>query len=697
MHPDDRAKTVETISDIDNQEKTVTFKNRYRCKNDMYRLFEWRSRVKGSLIYAVARDITDQKRADEEAQSAELRYRNFFENVQETFYETSIDGNILDVSPSVKNLSKGQYKPEDLVGKPLSDLYADYRERDVFLETLLKNDIVTDYEIKLKNLDGSIIECSISSKLLRDTSGNPLKIIGSLVDISKRKQVEKELYESEFRFKALHNASFGGIVIHDKGIIIDCNQGLCDMTGYTYDELIDTNGLRLIAPESLEEVKQKMLSNAEEPYEVKGIRKDGTIYPLYLQSKLIPYKGRTVRVGEFRDITELKQAEEERLKLESQLRQSQKIESVGQLAGGVAHDFNNMLSAILGHAELAMMRCSPSEPVLSHLKGIEEAATRSTTLVSQLLAFARKQTIAPMVLNINDMSSNILKMLRRLIGEDIDLAWSPGLDLWKVKMDPSQVDQILVNLCVNARDAITGVGKITIETKNTTIDQAYSKIHIDFVPGDFIMLAISDNGSGMSKEVQEHIYEPFYSTKELSKGTGLGLATVYGIVKQNGGFINLYSEINEGTTFKIYLPRFIGEDAVHTAEIATVAPEGNGETILLVEDESVLREVAQTMLKELGYVVLIASTPGEAINIAKNYTSEIHLLITDVIMPEMNGRDLSKLICHIRPDIKCIFTSGYTANVIAHHGVLDEDVWFLPKPFSMNDLSLKIHQILEEG
>jgi len=286
-------------------------------------------------------------------------------------------------------------------------------------------------------------------------------------------------------------------------------------------------------------------------------------------------------------------------------------------------------------------------------------------------------------------------MLSRLIGEDVDLAWSPGPDLWKVKMDPSQVDQILVNLCVNARDAITGVGKITIESKNITIGQVYCKTHIDFVPGDYIMLAISDNGSGMSKKVQERIYEPFYTTKELGKGTGLGLATVYGIVKQNRGFINLYSEINEGTTFKIYLPRFIDEDAAHTTVPATMAPEGNGETILLVEDESVLREVAQTMLKELGYVVLIASTPGEGINIAKNHRSEIHLLITDVIMPEMNGRDLSKLIRKIQPEIKCMFTSGYTANVIAHHGVLDEDVWFLPKPFSMNDLALKVHQLLE--
>lgn len=531
--------------------------------------------------------------------------------------------------------------------------------------------------------------------LRNDSSGGIIGLLSSGEDITDRKRMEQDLRDSEERFRTLHKASSGGIVIHDKGIILDCNQSLCDMTGYTFDELIGTNGLRLIAPDSLEEVAKKMMSEAEEPYEVEGIRKDGTTYPLYLQSKFIPYKGRTVRVAEWRDISDIRLAEEESIRLASQLRQSQKMESVGQLAGGIAHDFNNMLSAILGHSELAMMRCPPSEPVYSHLTGIQEAANRSSALVSQLLAFARKQTIAPKVLNLNAMSSSILKMISRVIGEDIDLAWSPGSDLWKIKMDTSQVDQILVNLCVNARDAITGVGKITIETRNTTFDQAYCEVHIGFVPGDFIMLAISDNGSGMSKEVQDHIFEPFYTTKELGKGTGLGLATVYGIVKQNRGFINVYSEVNEGTTFRIYLPRFIGEDVAQRTGTTTEAPEGKGETILLVEDESVILEVAQAMLKELGYVVLGVCTPGEAIKIAKNHNSAIDLLITDVIMPEMNGRDLAKSIHNIRPDLKCLFTSGYTANVIAHHGVLDEDVWFLPKPFSMKDLALKVRQTLE--
>ena len=515
-------------------------------------------------------------------------------------------------------------------------------------------------------------------------------------EIADRKRIEQVLYESEERFQTLHKASFGGIVIHEKGKIIECNQGLSKITGYPYEELIGMDGLRLIAPDSLEEVVEKMLSDAEEPYEVEGIRKDGTIYPLYLQSKLIPYKGRTVRVGEFRDVTAQKQAEKEKASLESQLRQAQKMESVGQLAGGVAHDFNNMLSAILGHTEIAMMRCSPTESIMFNLDVIQDAALRSADLVKQLLAFARKQVIAPTVLDVNDMSTALLKMLRRLIGEDIDLLWLPGSDLWKIKMDPSQVDQLLVNLCVNARDAITGVGKIIIETKNVSFDLAYCRAHREFIPGEYVMLAVSDNGCGMGKNTQERIFEPFYTTKTMGKGTGLGLATVYGVVKQNNGFINVYSEPDQGTTFRVYLQRYSGEDMVQTVEVVADLPKGKGETVLLVEDESMIREIAQIMLKDLGYGVLVAETPGEAIKLAKKHAVEIQLLITDVIMPEMNGRDLANLIHDITPKAACLFISGYTANVIAHHGVLDDDVFFLPKPFSMNDLALKVHQALGE-
>jgi len=342
------------------------------------------------------------------------------------------------------------------------------------------------------------------------------------------------------------------------------------------------------------------------------------------------------------------------------------------------------------------MHCTPSEPIYADLKVIEDSAHRSANLTRQLLAFARKQTVAPKVLNLNDTVTDILKMLLRLIGEDIDLVWMPGADLWQVKIDPSQVDQLLANLCVNARDAITGVGKITIETGNIAFDEAYCVIHPDFSYGEYVMLAVSDDGNGMSKETLDRLFEPFFTTKEMGKGTGLGLATVYGIVKQNEGFINVYSEADKGTTFKIYLPRFAGNVLKPTVKSTEDTPKGNGETVLVVEDELVILRMNKAMLEQLGYTVLIAATPGEALQQAKSHTAEIQLLITDVIMPEMNGRELAELINDIKPGLKTLFISGYTANVIARHGVLDEGVYFLQKPFSMKDLAAKVHQALEQ-
>ncbi|WP_136806975.1 PAS domain S-box protein [Desulfosediminicola flagellatus] len=626
-------------------------------------------------------------------EKALLINKNIFDKGSIGIYRIGADSKILDVNKKAAAILG--YNTEELKNKYIIDIDSELTSDNWSILWDKLSAITSDkFETLHLHKNGSLVPVEVTINLLEYDSHQ--YSIAFVQDITDRKRMEQVLRDSEERFRTLHNASFGGIVIHEKGTILDCNQGLSDITGYTFDELIGTNGLRLIAPESLEEVTRKMLSEAEEPYEVQGIRKDGTTYPLYLQSKLIPYKGRTVRVGEFRDISDLKNAEQEKTELTAQLHQARKMESVGQLAGGVAHDFNNMLTAILGHAQIAMISCSPSESVHSHLKGIQEAALRSADLVKQLLTFARKQTIAPKILDVNEMSTSILKMLHRVIGEDIDLSWLPGSNLWQIKMDPSQVDQLLVNLCVNARDAITGVGKISIETKNITLDHSSCGVNSDFIPGDYVMLAVSDNGSGMNKETQEHIFEPFFTTKEIGKGTGLGMATVYGVVKQNNGFINVYSELDKGTTFRIYLPRFSGEGISEPIGIVKEAPKGQGEVVLLVEDEAAIREVAQTLLSELGYVVLIAGTPGEAVKLAKKHTAKLRLLITDVIMPEMNGRELEKLIREIKPDMKCLYCSGYTADIIAHHGVLDENVCFLQKPFSMEDLAFKVREALEQ-
>ncbi len=384
----------------------------------------------------------------------------------------------------------------------------------------------------------------------------------------------------------------------------------------------------------------------------------------------------------------------ERLKLEEQLRQSQKMEVVGQLAGGVAHDFNNMLGVIIGHAELLLEKAPPDDSLREDCKEILAAGFHSAEITRQLLAFARKQTIMPKVLDLNDTVEKMLRMIRRLIGEHIDLDWLPGDNLWLIKMDPSQIDQILVNLCVNARDAITGNGKITIETQKAVFDDAYCADHTGFSPGEYVMIAVSDNGSGMDKWTIEKIFEPFFTTKEQGKGTGLGLAMVYGIVKQNAGFINVYSEPGYGTTFKIYLSRHkvIGDQ--EPKAISKITDLRGYETILIVEDEVSHLRMVKLMLERYGYRVLAASTPVEALLVAKEQTG-IHLLISDVIMPEMNGLNLTKEIISIYPGIKCLFMSGYTGNVITHHGVLDEGANFIQKPFSKQELAVKVREVLD--
>ncbi len=416
----------------------------------------------------------------------------------------------------------------------------------------------------------------------------------------------------------------------------------------------------------------------------KAIRgKDGTVSCILVQAV---------------DITERKLAEEKREKLQAQLHQAQKLESIGRLAGGVAHDFNNMLGVILGHTEMAMEQMDPSQPLHTDLGEIHKAAGRSADLTRQLLAFARKQTAAPKVLDLNETVEGMLKMLRRLIGEDIALSWLPGKNLAEIKIDPSQVDQILANLCVNARDAIRDTGRITIETANIAFNEDQCADREGFSPGEYVLLAVSDDGCGMSREVLENIFEPFFTTKEVGKGTGLGLATVYGIVRQNDGFIHVYSEPEHGTTFRIYLPRHQSQKAHQPEQSreAWAAPATETATILLVEDEPSLLKMTAMMLETMGYTVLAAGTPRKAVRLAREHAGGIDLLMTDVVMPEMNGRDLARNLLSMYPTLKLLFMSGYTANVIAHHGVLDKDVHFIQKPFSMKDLGSKIKEALEQ-
>ena len=514
--------------------------------------------------------------------------------------------------------------------------------------------------------------------------------------VEARKQVE----ESEKRFHALFTGASEGIfILSVDGKLVEVNESFALMHGYRPQEMLFMNLKDLDTPETIRlapERISRIMAGEALTFEVEHYHRDGHIIPLEVSANLISSGGESFIQCFHRNITDRRLAEKEKAKLEAQLRQSQKMDLVGQLAGGVAHDFNNMLGLILGHTEIVLEQMGPVQHLRTHLEEIHKAASHSADLTRQLLGFARKQLVSMAILDVNETVSGMLRMLQRLIGEDIHLVWQPSEQLWPIRIDPSQIDQILANLCVNARDAITGVGKLTIEAENISFDEDYCANNAGSIPGEYVMLTVSDNGCGMDKETLSHLFEPFFTTKGIGKGTGLGLATVYGIVKQNNGFINVYSEPDQGTTFRIYLPRYLGKSKqVETEAVAKPLLRGQ-ETILVVEDELSLLELNKILLGTQGYAVLTASTPSEAMQVVREYTGEIHLLLTDVVMPGMNGRDLAKNLSALNPHLKCLFTSGYTANVIAHHGVLDEGVHFIQKPFSRRDLAAKVREALDQ-
>ena len=384
----------------------------------------------------------------------------------------------------------------------------------------------------------------------------------------------------------------------------------------------------------------------------------------------------------------------DRKKLEEQLRQAQKMEAVGRLAGGIAHDFNNLLMVIQGHAELLTDRMKPGESLRRNAEQIQEASQRATSLTRQLLAFSRKQMLAPVVLNVQAVVSDMGKILRRLIGEDVELVTVNAPDLKRVKADRSQIEQVIMNLAVNARDAMPRGGKLTIESANVEFDNSYSRAPMVLMPGRYVMLAVTDNGCGMDADTQAHIFEPFYTTKEKGKGTGLGLATVYGIVKQSGGYVWVYSEIGKGTTFKIYLPSVEEEVAPQEKKPAAAALPRGTETVLLVEDEEGVRNLAKEYLESCGYKVLVAEDGNAAIELVSKHSGPIDLVMTDIVMPGISGSDLAKRVESLRPDIRVVYMSGYTDQAIIHHGILSSDVLLLQKPFTMSTLAHKLREAL---
>ncbi len=706
VHPDDRKKTEEAIASLQLQEEVSNFENRYRCRDGTYRWIEWRSRPQGRLIYAAARDITERKRAEEALSRNEEIFRNIVEAspMGIHIYELHDDDRLVftganGAADRILGTASAKF-----IGLTLEEAFPPLKETEIPIRYRQAARNGQSWYTEQVDYNHDEIQGAFEAHVFQMSPGKAAVLFS---DVTQRKQAEEALRRSEERLHLAMLAANDGL--WDWNIAADrvfFDSRFYTLAGYEPGEFpcLFREWSGRIHPDDIERWRAELHAHLHGETAVFDVdfrfrRQDGSWMWIRGRGKGVEYdvQGRMVRmVGTHTSITNRKRAEAEREKLQEQLTQAQKMESVGRLAGGVAHDFNNMLSVILGRTEMALVGMDEREPLYETLQEISKAAGRSALLTRQLLAFARKQTVAPRVLDLNDTVAGMLTMLRRLIGENIDLVWIPGKDLQPVKMDSSQIDQILANLCVNSRDAIGDTGRIVIETDTVVVDESYCAAYVDCVPGEYVQLTVSDNGCGMDRETMSHLFEPFFTTKETGKGTGLGLATVYGIVKQNNGFIHAYSEPGRGSTFTIYLPPHT-VTGHRTVPVDAVLPVEHGnETILLVEDEPMILEMAATMIQLQGYKVLCAATPGQAIRLACEHTGHIDMLMTDVVMPEMNGRDLARNLLSIYPRIKRLFMSGYTANVIAHHGVLDEGVHFIQKPFTMEGLAAKIREVLDE-
>ena len=646
-------------------------------------------------ILSLCRDITERKRIKERLQQEVLFSKTTIDSLPGLFYLFDHQGRFLRWNANFEKVSG--YSSAELTSLSPTDFFTG-RDRE-----MVNSAVEQTFKIGESWVEANFISKNqtktpflFSGRLFR-FDDKPC-LIGMGIDLTERKKIEESLAIEKTFIDAIFNSIPGMLYLYDSdGRLIRWNKKHELMTGYSPEELAnmqlldwykgDVDSQKAVT----EGVRTTMLTGFGDA-EANLQKKDGTTIPMYFTASLLNINEKQYFTGIGLDITEKKRMEAEKEKLLTQFVEAQKMESVGRLAGGISHDFNNMLGVILGHAELALKQLVPDNPLFASLQEINKAAMRSANLTRQLLAFARKQTVSPQMLDLNETVDGMLKMLQRLIGEDIDLAWLPGKNMGSINIDPTQIDQILANLCVNARDAIKDTGKITIETSSVTLDKAYCNTHLGFVPGKYVLLVVSDNGCGMDRETQSHLFEPFFTTKETGKGTGLGLATVYGIVKQNGGFIYVYSELGQGTTFRIYLQQHSAKTVLAITSNAIFANALGSKTILLVEDEPMNLGITATMLEQHGYKVLAAATPGEAVRLARDHAEEIHLLLTDVVMPEMNGKDLARNLLSLYPNLRTLFMSGYTANVIAHHGVLDEGVHFIQKPFSMDDLGEKVRE-----
>jgi PAS domain S-box-containing protein len=639
----------------------------------------------------ICRDIADRKHAEEERE----RLAAIVASSQEAIISI-INDRIASWNAGAEKMYG--YTESEAVGHHISLLLPEDRADELqrIRGNLQRNERVEYLETLRRKKDGSLIDVSVSVSPIKDDGGRLVGAATIARDITERKRVERELRKSEERYADLVENAHDIIYTHDlQGNYTSVNKAGERITGYTREESLKMNLTQIVAPESIEYARrmmsQKLAGEEETVYELEIIAKDGRRVAIEVNTRLTYQDGVPVGVqGIGRDVTERKN-------LEQQLRQSQKLEAIGQLAGGVAHDFNNMLTAIIGYSDLLLRQLDADDKLRAEVEEISAAGKRAAGLTNQLLAFSRRQVLQPVVLNLNEVVVNIERMLRRLIGEDIDIVTVTERKLGLTKIDQGQCEQVLMNLAVNARDAMPNGGKLTIETANVDLDETYTRHHPEIIPGRYILLAVSDTGMGIDAETQSHIFEPFFTTKDQGKGTGLGLSTVYGIVRQSSGHIWVYSEPGHGATFKVYLPRI--EEA---GEFRTVPPESpstliGSENIMLVEDDESVRNLSRIVLEERGYTVLSAESGAKALETFGPLAAAIDLVVTDVIMPQMSGAELVTRLQEMHPAVKVLYVSGYTEEATIHRGVLLDGVDFLQKPFTPEALVRKVREVLDDN
>jgi PAS domain S-box-containing protein len=670
------------------------------------------SQRKPGGIILVSRDITERKNAEEALRQSEERFRELFDDAPVGYFEYDVQGNITNVNRTEFEMLG--YTPEEMIGQPPWKFIVEEEQAHHAMMAKLAGKMPPGkgFERTYRRKDGSTFPALCENRLLRNAEGEITGIRGTIQDITERKRAEEALHASEAQLSnALKIAYLGHWeydVASDLFTFSDHFYSIFRTTaeregGYTMPSA--QYAQRFVHPDDRSVVgveTQKALETTDPHFsrqlEHRMIYADGEVGYIAVRFFIVKDDhGRTVKTyGVNQDITERKRTEQEMASLQDQLRQSQKMEAIGQLAGGVAHDFNNILTVIKGYSQLSLTEMKEEDPFRENIEEIKKSADLAANLTRQLLAFSRRQIMEMKILDLNDLIKNLDKMLRRVIGEDIELVTLLTEDLGRVNADPGQIEQVIMNLAVNARDAMSKGGKLTIETADVELDEEYTRAHIAVKPGAYVMLSVSDSGMGMTQEVRDRVFEPFFTMKEKGKGTGLGLSTVYGIVKQSGGNIWVYSEPGKGTTFKVYLPRVdepLGE--IKEKVVEEELPRGS-ETILIVEDGEDVLKLAGRILNRQGYTVLETTNGSEALRICKEEKQPIHLILTDVVMPQMSGRELIERCREVRQDFKAIYMSGYTDNTITHHGILEKGMNYIQKPFTIEILTRKVRQVLDE-